>query len=97
MLSLVDVSEKDLNHGLQEEQVVPARYRQEFLTIAWDPASRFMLFSLGAIFSIDRDLGGIFHTRVKENRYIASVAAMGPRKGGDPTAPSSTASLLRHS
>jgi len=36
--------------------------------------------ALGGIltWSVDRDLGGIFHTRVKENRYIASVAAMGP-------------------
>lgn len=25
-----------LNQGIQEEQVVPARYRQEFLTIAWE-------------------------------------------------------------
>ncbi|KAL7261468.1 hypothetical protein ACSBR1_000003 [Camellia fascicularis] len=25
-----------LNRGIQEEQVVPARYRQEFLTIAWE-------------------------------------------------------------
>ncbi|KAL3753851.1 hypothetical protein ACJRO7_001143 [Eucalyptus globulus] len=25
-----------LNHRIQEEQVVPARYRQEFLTIAWE-------------------------------------------------------------
>ncbi|TYH01428.1 hypothetical protein ES288_A09G057200v1 [Gossypium darwinii] len=27
-----------LNQGIQEEQVVPARYRQEFLTIAWEQA-----------------------------------------------------------
>ncbi|KAK6768293.1 hypothetical protein RDI58_034468 [Solanum bulbocastanum] len=25
-----------LNRDIQEEQVVPARYRQEFLTIAWE-------------------------------------------------------------
>jgi DNA-directed RNA polymerase subunit beta len=25
-----------LNQGIQEEQVVPSRYRQEFLTIAWE-------------------------------------------------------------
>nr|WVH38587.1 RNA polymerase beta subunit [Schlechtendalia luzulifolia] len=25
-----------LNHGIQEEQVVTARYRQEFLTVAWE-------------------------------------------------------------
>ncbi|KAL5067379.1 hypothetical protein RYX36_018266 [Vicia faba] len=25
-----------LNRGIQEEQIVPARYRQEFLTIAWE-------------------------------------------------------------
>jgi DNA-directed RNA polymerase subunit beta len=25
-----------LNQGIREEQVVPARYRQEFLTIAWE-------------------------------------------------------------
>ncbi|KAA8548004.1 hypothetical protein F0562_004433 [Nyssa sinensis] len=29
-----------LNRGIQEEQVVPARYRQEFLTIAWEQAVR---------------------------------------------------------
>ena len=25
-----------LNPGIQEEQIVPARYRQEFLTIEWE-------------------------------------------------------------
>uniref|UniRef100_A0A803N7X4 DNA-directed RNA polymerase n=1 Tax=Chenopodium quinoa TaxID=63459 RepID=A0A803N7X4_CHEQI len=29
-----------LNQGIQEEQVVPARYRQEFLTIAWEQIPR---------------------------------------------------------
>nr|QTI91373.1 RNA polymerase beta subunit [Ferocactus setispinus] len=42
-----------LNQGLQEEQVVPARYRQEFLTIAWEQVHLrsifpFHYFSIGA-------------------------------------------------
>nr|YP_009262419.1 RNA polymerase subunit beta [Oenothera villaricae]ANI86996.1 RNA polymerase subunit beta [Oenothera villaricae]ANI87083.1 RNA polymerase subunit beta [Oenothera picensis subsp. picensis] len=42
-----------LNRGIQEEQVVPARYRQEFLTIAWDQVHLrsifpFQYFSIGA-------------------------------------------------
>nr|UTM97803.1 RNA polymerase beta subunit [Sonerila nervulosa] len=42
-----------LNQGIQEEQVVPARYRQEFLTIAWEQVHLrsifpFQYFSLGS-------------------------------------------------
>nr|YP_010601701.1 RNA polymerase beta subunit [Shivparvatia glanduligera]WAM61277.1 RNA polymerase beta subunit [Shivparvatia glanduligera] len=42
-----------LNQGIQEEQVVPARYRQEFLTIAWEQVRfrsifPFQYFSIGA-------------------------------------------------
>ncbi|KAK8636179.1 hypothetical protein V6N13_004886 [Hibiscus sabdariffa] len=42
-----------LNRGIQEEQVVPARYRQEFLTIAWEQVHLrsifpFQYFSIGA-------------------------------------------------
>nr|YP_009915508.1 RNA polymerase beta subunit [Cyperus rotundus]YP_010290681.1 RNA polymerase beta subunit [Cyperus glomeratus]YP_010292604.1 RNA polymerase beta subunit [Cyperus michelianus]QNA49736.1 RNA polymerase beta subunit [Cyperus rotundus]QOE56850.1 RNA polymerase beta subunit [Cyperus rotundus]ULQ64710.1 RNA polymerase beta subunit [Cyperus glomeratus]ULQ64796.1 RNA polymerase beta subunit [Cyperus michelianus] len=42
-----------LNQGIQEEEVVPARYRQEFLTIAWEQIhlrsiSPFHYFSIGA-------------------------------------------------
>nr|YP_010411737.1 RNA polymerase beta subunit [Lophophora diffusa]URP30831.1 RNA polymerase beta subunit [Lophophora diffusa] len=42
-----------LNQGTQEEQVVPARYRQEFLTIAWEQVHLrsifpFQYFSIGA-------------------------------------------------
>nr|YP_009729894.1 RpoB [Caldesia parnassifolia]QHW08230.1 RpoB [Caldesia parnassifolia]UDZ61118.1 RNA polymerase beta subunit [Caldesia parnassifolia]UDZ61119.1 RNA polymerase beta subunit [Caldesia parnassifolia]UDZ61120.1 RNA polymerase beta subunit [Caldesia parnassifolia]UDZ61121.1 RNA polymerase beta subunit [Caldesia parnassifolia] len=42
-----------LNRGIQEEQVVPARYRQEFLTMAWDQIHlrsifSFQYFSIGA-------------------------------------------------
>nr|YP_010924493.1 RNA polymerase beta subunit [Pentaphorus foliolosus]WKB11252.1 RNA polymerase beta subunit [Pentaphorus foliolosus] len=42
-----------LNQGIQEEQVVPARYRQEFLTIAWEQVHlrsifSFQYFSIGA-------------------------------------------------
>nr|QUB02081.1 RNA polymerase beta subunit [Geogenanthus poeppigii] len=42
-----------LNSGIQEEQVVPARYRQEFLTIAWEQIHLrsifpFQYFSIGA-------------------------------------------------
>nr|QBE88839.1 RNA polymerase beta subunit [Pharnaceum aurantium] len=42
-----------LNEGIQEEQVVPARYRQEFLTIAWEEVQLrsifpFQYFSIGA-------------------------------------------------
>ena len=42
-----------LNQGIQEEQVVPARYRQEFLTIAWERVHLrsifpFQYFSIGA-------------------------------------------------
>nr|AGE93448.1 RNA polymerase beta subunit [Xiphidium caeruleum] len=42
-----------LNRGIQEEQVVPARYRQEFLTIAWEQIHlrsifSFQYFSIGA-------------------------------------------------
>ncbi|KAK8683510.1 hypothetical protein V6N13_039569 [Hibiscus sabdariffa] len=42
-----------LNRGIQEEQVVPARYRQEFLTIAWEQVHlrsifHFQYFSIGA-------------------------------------------------
>nr|YP_009377642.1 RNA polymerase beta subunit [Linochilus heterophyllus]ARH09227.1 RNA polymerase beta subunit [Linochilus heterophyllus] len=42
-----------LNRGIQEEQVVPARYRQEFLTIAWEQVHlrsifSFQYFSIGA-------------------------------------------------
>nr|WAB66397.1 RNA polymerase beta subunit [Amana sp. 09 QZ-2022]WEG88157.1 RNA polymerase beta subunit [Amana erythronioides] len=42
-----------LNRGIQEEQVVPARYRQEFLTIAWEQIHLrsifpFQYFSIGA-------------------------------------------------
>ena len=42
-----------LNWGVQEEQVVPARYRQEFLTIAWEQIRfrsifPFQYFSIGA-------------------------------------------------
>nr|YP_009695811.1 RpoB [Hydrostachys imbricata]QEJ82546.1 RpoB [Hydrostachys imbricata] len=42
-----------VNQGIQEEQVVPARYRQEFLTIAWEQAHLrsifpFQYFSIGA-------------------------------------------------
>ncbi|KAI3666548.1 hypothetical protein L1987_88943 [Smallanthus sonchifolius] len=42
-----------LNQGIQEEQVVPARYRQEFLTIAWEQVHlrsifAFQYFSIGA-------------------------------------------------
>ncbi|GJX45597.1 RNA polymerase beta subunit [Tanacetum coccineum] len=42
-----------LNLGIQEEQVVPARYRQEFLTIAWEQVHlrsifSFQYFSIGA-------------------------------------------------
>nr|DBA06324.1 TPA: RNA polymerase beta subunit [Tapheocarpa calandrinioides] len=42
-----------LNPGIQEEQVVPARYRQEFLTIAWEQIHLrnifpFQYFSIGA-------------------------------------------------
>nr|YP_009859791.1 RpoB [Silene kiusiana]AWX05918.1 RpoB [Silene kiusiana] len=42
-----------LNQGIQEEQVVPARYRQEFLTIAWEQVHLrsifpFQYFSIGA-------------------------------------------------
>ncbi|GJW90538.1 RNA polymerase beta subunit [Tanacetum coccineum] len=34
-----------LNQGIQEEQVVPARYRQEFLTIAWEQGHLRSIFS----------------------------------------------------
>nr|YP_009340574.1 RNA polymerase beta subunit [Wimmerella hederacea]APQ40147.1 RNA polymerase beta subunit [Wimmerella hederacea] len=42
-----------LNQGIPEEQVVPARYRQEFLTIAWEQVHfrslfSFQYFSIGA-------------------------------------------------
>lgn len=42
-----------LNQDIQEEQVVPARYRQEFLTIAWERVHLrsifpFQYFSIGA-------------------------------------------------
>nr|YP_010890871.1 RNA polymerase beta subunit [Cyanea calycina]WJK72321.1 RNA polymerase beta subunit [Cyanea calycina] len=42
-----------LNQGIPEEQVVPARYRQEFLTIAWEQVHLrsifpFQYFSIGA-------------------------------------------------
>nr|QIB72603.1 RNA polymerase beta subunit [Cyperus glomeratus]QIB72696.1 RNA polymerase beta subunit [Cyperus difformis]QIT06788.1 RNA polymerase beta subunit [Cyperus fuscus] len=42
-----------LNQGIQEEEIVPARYRQEFLTIAWDQIHLrsifpFHYFSIGA-------------------------------------------------
>nr|QKV48324.1 RNA polymerase beta subunit [Tipularia szechuanica] len=42
-----------LNRGIQEQQVVPARYRQEFLTIAWEEIHlrsifSFQYFSIGA-------------------------------------------------
>nr|YP_010475388.1 RNA polymerase beta subunit [Corydalis incisa]UVH69675.1 RNA polymerase beta subunit [Corydalis incisa] len=42
-----------LNTGIQEEQVVPARYRQEYLTIAWEQIHLrsifpFQYFSIGA-------------------------------------------------
>nr|YP_010998356.1 RNA polymerase beta subunit [Dracula erythrochaete]WPM86515.1 RNA polymerase beta subunit [Dracula erythrochaete]WRQ16491.1 RNA polymerase beta subunit [Dracula astuta] len=42
-----------LNRGIQEQQVVPARYRQEFLTIAWEEIHLrsifpFQYFSIGA-------------------------------------------------
>nr|YP_010850206.1 RNA polymerase beta subunit [Lobelia zeylanica]WGH11671.1 RNA polymerase beta subunit [Lobelia zeylanica] len=42
-----------LNQDIQEEQVVPARYRQEFLTIAWEQVHlrsifSFQYFSIGA-------------------------------------------------
>nr|YP_010998442.1 RNA polymerase beta subunit [Restrepia trichoglossa]WPM86601.1 RNA polymerase beta subunit [Restrepia trichoglossa] len=42
-----------LNWGIQEQQVVPARYRQEFLTIAWEEIHLrsifpFQYFSIGA-------------------------------------------------
>nr|UCU06597.1 RNA polymerase beta subunit [Ziziphus hajarensis] len=42
-----------LNRGIQEEQVVPARYRQEFLTIEWEEVHLrsifpFQYFSIGA-------------------------------------------------
>nr|QWT70964.1 RNA polymerase beta subunit [Heliophila elongata] len=42
-----------LNRGIQEEQAVPARYRQEFLTIAWEEVHLrsifpFQYFSIGA-------------------------------------------------
>nr|YP_008994512.1 RNA polymerase beta subunit [Hypseocharis bilobata]AGV02940.1 RNA polymerase beta subunit [Hypseocharis bilobata]AKF43096.1 RNA polymerase beta subunit [Hypseocharis bilobata] len=42
-----------LNQGIQEEQIVPARYRQEFLTIAWEEVHLrsifpFQYFSIGA-------------------------------------------------
>nr|UIS24076.1 RNA polymerase beta subunit [Myosurus minimus] len=42
-----------LNRGIQEEQIVPARYRQEFLTIAWEQIHLrsifpFQYFSIGA-------------------------------------------------
>nr|YP_010316868.1 RNA polymerase beta subunit [Anoectochilus formosanus]UNB13520.1 RNA polymerase beta subunit [Anoectochilus formosanus] len=42
-----------LNWGIQEQQIVPARYRQEFLTIAWEEINLrsifpFQYFSIGA-------------------------------------------------
>nr|YP_010259027.1 RNA polymerase beta subunit [Corybas vitreus]YP_010260819.1 RNA polymerase beta subunit [Corybas macranthus]UIX23896.1 RNA polymerase beta subunit [Corybas vitreus]UIX55869.1 RNA polymerase beta subunit [Corybas macranthus] len=42
-----------LNRGIQEQQIVPARYRQEFLTIAWEEIHfrsifPFQYFSIGA-------------------------------------------------
>nr|YP_009526756.1 RpoB [Dipsacus japonicus]AXZ62425.1 RpoB [Dipsacus japonicus]QFQ37173.1 RNA polymerase beta subunit [Dipsacus japonicus]UUL71150.1 RNA polymerase beta subunit [Dipsacus japonicus] len=42
-----------LNRSIQEEQVVPARYRQEFLTVAWEQVHlrsilSFQYFSIGA-------------------------------------------------
>uniref|UniRef100_A0A4Y5RB85 DNA-directed RNA polymerase subunit beta n=1 Tax=Heptacodium miconioides TaxID=137004 RepID=A0A4Y5RB85_9DIPS len=42
-----------LNQSIQEEQVVPARYRQEFLTVAWEQVHlrsifSFQYFSIGA-------------------------------------------------
>nr|AKZ31221.1 RNA polymerase beta subunit [Scaevola porocarya] len=42
-----------LNQGIQDEQVVPARYRQEFLTVAWEQVHlrslfSFQYFSIGA-------------------------------------------------
>nr|AXN55091.1 RpoB [Calochilus cupreus] len=42
-----------LNRGIQEQQIVPARYRQEFLTIAWEEIHLrsifpFQYFSIGA-------------------------------------------------
>nr|AKF43109.1 RNA polymerase beta subunit [Pelargonium tetragonum] len=42
-----------LNQGIQEEQILPARYRQEFLTIAWEQVHfrsvfPFQYFSIGA-------------------------------------------------
>jgi len=44
-----------LNRGIQEEQIVPARYLQEFLTIAWEQVHLqsifpFQYFSIGASF-----------------------------------------------
>nr|UDZ61133.1 RNA polymerase beta subunit [Limnocharis flava] len=44
-----------LNRGIQEEQVVPARYRQEFLTMAWDQIHLRSIFSL-QYFSIGASL-----------------------------------------
>ncbi|KAK8960314.1 DNA-directed RNA polymerase subunit beta [Platanthera guangdongensis] len=34
------------NRGIQEQQIVPARYRQEFLTIAWEEIHLRSIFSL---------------------------------------------------
>nr|AOV63656.1 RNA polymerase beta subunit [Clermontia samuelii subsp. hanaensis] len=44
-----------LNQGIQEEQVVPARYRQEFLTIAWEQVHLRSIFPL-QYFSIGASL-----------------------------------------
>nr|ASA38102.1 RNA polymerase beta subunit [Lobelia fenshamii] len=44
-----------LNQGVQEEQVVPARYRQEFLTIAWEEVNFRSIFPL-QYFSIGASL-----------------------------------------
>nr|YP_010981269.1 RNA polymerase beta subunit [Chroesthes longifolia]WOE90447.1 RNA polymerase beta subunit [Chroesthes longifolia] len=53
MLMLAAGNSLALNQAIQEEQVVPARYRQEFLTIAWERVHLrsifpFQYFSIGA-------------------------------------------------
>ncbi|KAM0040311.1 putative DNA-directed RNA polymerase [Helianthus debilis subsp. tardiflorus] len=67
-----------LNQGIQEEQVVPARYRQEFLTIAWEQVQlrsifAFQYFSIGASLIPSKYLPHTWHAGIYFKRNLSKT------------------------
>ncbi|KAH0851896.1 hypothetical protein HID58_094399 [Brassica napus] len=73
-----------LNRGIQEEQAVPARYRQEFLTIAWEEVHLrsifpFPYFSIGASLIPFIEHNDANRALMSSNMQRQAVPLLGPK------------------